>query len=297
MKISDMDVSYHADWQNAEAEKLPVYLDRFAAAGAKKIVVGKALIDRVMDEPGFSGALRKMAESRGMILEGAHAPFDNHGLNTPDEAHRQAIVAERKRIFERCGELNLKVVVNHLSCNAKNFDYSATQEHLFSQALRSIEELLPVAEKSGIILALENIPSPSDHSDNLIRIFRHFETPVLGCCFDFGHANFFRTVRNRTTADWPASRHKRWQGFEIRWNDHMPEDLLPDVVATHMHDNRGDDDSHDMPGKGNVDWKGLLALLERAPRLINPQTEVKIFHHGYTPEELCRTFQNLGFRS
>ena len=292
-----MDVSYHADWQNTEAEKIPYYLDRFAAAGAKKIVVGTHLIGRMMNEPEFPAAFRKMVESRGMILEGAHAPFDDHGLNTPDETHRRQIVAERKRILDICGELKLKVVVNHLSCNAKNFDYSASQEYLFDQALRSVEELLPVAQKAKLILALENIPSPSDHADNLIRIFRHFESPILGCCFDFGHANFFRTIRNCSTATWPASRIKRWQGFKIRWNDHMLEDLLPFVVATHMHDNDGDNDSHDMPGNGNVDWKHLLALLEQAPRLTNPQTEVKIFKHGNTPEELCRAFRSLGFRS
>ena len=297
MNISDMDVSYHADWQNIEAESIPMHLDRFAAAGAKKIVVGTHLIGRMMNEPKFPAAFRDMVESRGMILEGCHAPFDDHGLNTPDEEHRRRIVAERKRILEVCGELELKVVVNHLSCNAKNFDYSASQAYLFDQAIRSIEELLPAAQKAGLIFALENIPSPSDHADNLIRIFRRFDSEALGCCFDFGHANFFRTIRNCSTAAWPASRIKRWQGFEIRWNDHMLEDLLPYVVATHMHDNDGDDDAHDMPGKGNVDWKHLLALLERAPRFVNPQTEVKIFKHGYSPEELCRTFRELGFRS
>ncbi len=111
---------------------------------------------------------------------------------------------------------------------------------------RSLEILLPLAEKLKLPIALENI-NPSvkgsqivhlmDHPDEMAGLFKAFPSDSLRACIDIGHA--------RLSGDWTA--------FLQDWRDRC--------IAFHIHDNDGVQDLHLVPGKGVIDWQKVLRLL------------------------------------
>ena len=137
----------------------------------------------------------------------------------------------------------------------------------------SLERLLPVAEKAGVNIALENIWSPPCTADMLVRIMRHFNSPWLGLCYDSGHAFLFDYGRNCPAQSCVL---KSWKCpvEEIPWDDRMLEKMQPWIINCHLHDNHGFGDEHLLPGQGLIDWKKLLGLLLSAPRLQCIQSEV-----------------------
>ena len=78
------------------------------------------------------------------------------------------------------------------------------------------------------------------------------------------------------------ARHIRHVGLQF-------DRMLPNVVTTHLHANYGDNDSHDLPSRGNIDWKAVLAKLATAPRLRTHQHEVAR-DHGYSPKAILDDF-------
>jgi sugar phosphate isomerase/epimerase len=53
--------------------------------------------------------------------------------------------------------------------------------------IKCIEEILPVAEKEGVKLAIENHGGRNENPKDIINILNHFESPWLGVCLDLGN--------------------------------------------------------------------------------------------------------------
>lgn len=297
MRFSEVDLAYYVDWQKIADADVPAWLEKFAAAGAKKLVFGTNLLYRSLLSREFLARLTRGLEKYGLSLEGAHAPFAQAGLNMRESPEKDRVLQERRDMIALCGDLGVKVLVNHLSCREEFCDVDAPLSELHRRSVRSLEELLPAAEKAGIVLALENIFFPYDTPDELLALTRHFASPFLGVCYDFGHANVIADRPGASTAGWPDKLHRAWNGRPVVWERDILERLLPEVVCLHMHDNDGSWDQHRLPGQGNVDWKRLLPLAERAPRLLSAETEVTVVAAGIDPADLCATFRKLGFRS
>ena len=67
-----------------------------------------------------------------------------------------------------------------------------------------------------------------------------------------------------------------WPDGNITYRTDCIEKMLPYIVTTHLHDNNGRGDHHQMPGvNGNINWERICNALACAPRLITHQSEVK----------------------
>ena len=151
----------------------------------------------------------------------------------------------------------------------------------------ALSELLPEAEKCGITICIENIWFRINTPDMLLKIKSHFPTPNLGFCYDAGHANLM--TNGRAFADGAASKAWGMFGETPDWDDPILEKMLPHIVNCHLHDNDGFEDSHQLCGKGNVDWKKVVSLLKTAPRLKNIQCESISTKHAFSVKEMIET--------
>jgi len=296
-RAADLDAAYYVDWQNVTDADIPAWLERFAAAGARKMVLGTNLLYRSLGSAAFLKMLTREFDRLHLEFDGSHAPFSQAGLNMAESPEKDAVIRARLDMIRLCGDLGIKVLVNHLSCREEFYDLEATVPELRRRAISALEKLLPQAERSGVTLALENIFFPSDGSAELLAITGYFNSPHLGVCYDFGHANL---IADRPGADpglWPEKLRRVWNGRPVVWEHDMLAKLLPQVVCLHMHDNDGASDRHRLPGRGSVDWERLLPLAVSATRLLSAETEVTVVAAGVDPAELCRTFRRLGFRS
>ena len=81
---------------------------------------------------------------------------------------------------------------------------------------------------------------------------------------------------------------------EVEWEENLIEKFSPWLVNCHLHDNDGYDDRHWMPGKGNIDWKRIMSVLARSPRLRSIQSEVRVEGcNAARADELRNVFDSL----
>ena len=103
-----------------------------------------------------------------------------------------------------------------------------------------LEVMLKTAEKCGVKLALENmLPNHLCSNTSDVRtLLTEFDTPLLGVCFDVGHANVG-----------PENIVEAIGALQDR------------IIAFHLHDNDGTRDIHVQPPYGSIDWPTLADKL------------------------------------
>ena len=174
----------------------------------------------------------------GLSVETFHLPFsaEDDIASFYETARRQA--ADRMLLWmERASLFGATVGIQHPSTSHCSVDVEGLDPYV-RQIGRSLESLLPAAERLGFTIAIENMlptgggrfGSRPEHFETLIREFGH---PYLGFCLDTGHA---------LVAGGPEG---AGEFFEV---------MAPHLVAYHLADNAGDRDSHLAPGRGLVDW-------------------------------------------
>ena len=109
-----------------------------------------------------------------------------------------------------------------------------------ASAIRSLEEICALAEPHAVQVAVEVIPNKlSDAAALASMLERDLDVRHAGICLDFGHAHLMGDVVDAIEA---ASEH---------------------IIATHVHDNRGREDSHLVPGAGTIDWSAALITMQK----------------------------------
>lgn len=260
-----------------------------AAAGIKYLVLNEQLIGQIMSDPSFAGIAGKELAEVGIEFKDAHAPFGPAlDLNKPDDHN----IVEMYQICYLCiaAQMQVDTITMHIG-NNHYFPEDSTEVQT-DRVCKMLEKLLPEAEKLGITICIENIWMPLNSPDNLLKIKSRFPTDALGFCFDSGHANLMNNGRNHTNSI-VREYHDRAGINEIIWEDSALEKMLPHIVNCHLHDNYGDRDQHALPGRGNSDWKNILALLSQAPRLKVMQSEVLLKRNPVSIKELTECFRQL----
>ena len=184
----------------------------------------------------------KSYEAAGLKIGTFHLPFTKEDdIASFYETERVQAVEKVRLWIERAALLGATAGIQHPTTNRYNVDVEGLDNYL-RQLGKSLETLLPVAEKLGFTIALENLPpggsgrlgSRPEHFERFIAEFDH---PNLGFCLDTGHA---------LMAGGPEGADKFY------------EVMAPRMVAFHLADNAGDRDSHLAPGHGLVDWTAVF---------------------------------------
>lgn len=207
------------------------------AAGLAGIEGAPPLFEGMND--GELEALGTRYRDAGLMIETFHLPFSGQDdLASFYETVRRQAVETTRGWMERSHLLGATVGIQHPTVNRCGVDVEGLD--LFMRQLgRSLDELLPVADRLNYTIALENM-LPGDNSvrfgarvEHFERFIRDFRHPNVGFCLDTGHA---------LVAAGPAHA------------DEFHAVMAPHMAAYHLADNAGDRDSHLAPGHGRVDW-------------------------------------------
>ena len=117
--------------------------------------------------------------------------------------------------------------------------------------IKSIKPVIRRTAGAGIKLSIENtlFTGPEDFNKlfTILKKQRGLTTSHVGMCLDVGHANLYGATRND------------YLGFIDVLKPHVP------IIHIHMHENRGDSDSH-LPfftGPSGNDTSGVLGFVKR----------------------------------
>ena len=219
----------------------------------------------------------------------AHAPFGSkQDLNCPVETFHPQAMLRQKLALQIAAEMGVKTITVHVGNEPHHPDHPV--ERQFDFIKRSLDELLPFAESLGIIICIENIWHQLSTPERLLAIKKEFPTDALGFCYDSGHANLMDKGRNNPD----SNPFKAWGTVPPQFDDHILEKMLPHVVNCHLHDNNGRLDDHIVPGLGTVNWKKIIPLLKKAPRLQVVTSEVIPIRTMSSIRDICVSLEELG---
>ena len=266
-------------------------MQEFAANGAKHLVLSNPLISQIMADANLPKKLKKEMSDAGLTFVDAHSPFQGvYDPIYPDPAYRPQMIRRQQLCLQICQEMGVDTYTIHVG-NDFHYPDIPLSKHIDNIAA-ALDEILPVAEETGVTVGIENIWIRSNVSPVLIELKKRFPTPYLGLCFDAGHAHLmeegYKFEENAVAPGW------RMVGCEPVWQQNILEEMLPDVINCHLHDNNGQWDDHLLPGQGTIDWKRIVTLLKKAPRLKNIQSEVALGKNNISIRSLVEKFNELG---
>ena len=153
----------------------------FARLGLEAVQLGTELLDECLADPA-QGAERCAALAQHGVSVAGIAGYRN--LVSPDEATRAANVEHIHRCLEIAPSLGAYVVATETGTRHPTGDWTDTPENWGEEAWRllddALETLLPVAEKTGAILALEGyVKNVLKTQSQLLDVLERFPTPHL----------------------------------------------------------------------------------------------------------------------
>ncbi len=175
------------------------------------------------------------AKAHGITISSVHLPFAPFSMiDGTDPQNDLFTVKLQTMIMDAAAKSGIKIAVIHPSGEPYKDDERAKRLEL---GCKVIYKLTENAEKLGIQLALENLPRAClcrDHDEMLYFLER---IPNLKVCFDMNHnlsednEEYIRAVGDR-------------------------------IITLHVSDYDFEDERHWLPGKGKVDWKRMVEVLE-----------------------------------
>ena len=183
----------------------------------------------------------------GVRLHSMHAPITEflHGTTWgPPFSTASSQAAQRARTVDECLKtLDLATVVPYsylvLHLGVPDEYAPPSGDNQRDAVLRTLDVLMPAAERVGVRVAVEVIPNALSTARQLVRLIEEEDLSGLGICLDVGHA--------------------RLQGDVV---DAL-ETVAGYLVTTHLHDNGGRKDDHLLPFDGVIDWPELLIAFQK----------------------------------
>jgi sugar phosphate isomerase/epimerase len=282
-------VTFLYDWEFPSDHDRQTVMYEFAANGAKHLVLSDTLLKMICRAPKLYRELRAEVAQAGLDFVDAHAPFA-HDVDPccPDPAVRPFMLANLKLVLQIVHDFGVKSCCVHI-CSTYYNDYTPQQHR--DAVCRTLDKVLPLAEKLDVTIALENIPRLCNFVDDVLFYMKKYPSRHLGACFDSGHANIIEKVND--FPEGPYAVYYRDLGIESPWEPDVLGRMLPHIVNCHLHDNSGERDQHLLPGRGTVDWGKLVPKLLSAPRLMCVQSEVIPLHVRQPIRPLCDKFREL----
>ena len=167
-----------------------------------------------------------------------HLPFGAgyYDISCEETEKWQNAVQKYSKLIEYASDIGAKIAVLHPSFEPIEDSDREERLKLSTEALYTLSK---VAKKSGVKLAVENLPRTclGRTSDEIIRLISADDS--LGVCFDVNHLlieshkDFVHAVGNK-------------------------------IITVHISDYDFIDERHWLPGKGKIDWKELIGLLKEA---------------------------------
>lgn len=296
----EIPVSHFYFWDKIPEELHPAVMTEFADNGCRYLTLPwQLLLQFHRREIEFRKNFLDRLHSAGLSILEAHAPWGvGLNLNSQEAAVREPMLKTHLDCMRIAADAGAGTYTVHIE-SGSYLNMEQPMEELVEMStafmIRSLEHLLPEAEKLGIILTIENCFSPMNTAEQILRCLHAFNSPFLKCCFDAGHANYMRSGKIWEKLP-PNHRFKAWRG-KIEFDDHVLEKLAPFIATTHFHDNDGYSDQHRCPGDGTVEWGKIIPFLKQCPCIRSFQNETNALANHVSIARMCRTmthFDSLG---
>jgi sugar phosphate isomerase/epimerase len=251
-------------------------LDAIGTAGfAKAEILGQEPHVAVPPTGHDLADFRKRLERRGLVGGTVHAPLRRTVLGAPDDEWRREKVDVLTGYLHFAASIGSTALIIHPVPNpifVPNPEQPELCDRMRDAVRRSLDELVPIAQKVGIRMLLENLPYDCEYPfltmAELRPLVDGYPRESLGLVVDTGHA---------------------W----VKGNDPAGEILVsgPRLGGTHFQDVDFDnpEDSHWAPTHGGLDWHSIRTALAKVQYREQWTFEVVAGRDAESADELART--------
>lgn len=275
MPEENVRTSHFYTWSDLPSRMIPLLMEEFLWNGVKYLSLDSSDCKKMLEDPAFITSIFWYAHQTGIVFADVHAPWSvDFDLDVLAPRRRKEMIREHTFLLDHLGKYGIKTYTMHIGASP----WCATPQvvdlpEIRKNTLDTLEQLLPAAEKNGIIIAVENSFEPVDSADEVLFYVEHFSHPNIRCCFDSGHANIMRKEGKEMEKYQSSFREIVWKN-DLVLSDSEFEKLSPYIVTCHLHDNDGYNDSHTLPGTGTTNWNILMEdLAKKCPSLQSIQNE------------------------
>lgn len=250
--------------RQAERPDTDRYLVEVAQLGVRQVFVPGSGLREL--EPNSVVSVAQVAHAlavTGVHVHTVHGLFDNNrNLGEVDDAHRAKAMGLHATSLEIAADLGADNLVLHLE--------KSCSEAAVVAAKRSLDRLLPIAERLHVQIALETLPPKyyGGEAEHFCELLNTYVSPWVGVCLDTGHAVLAGTPK--------------------AWLDALP----PRIITVHLHDNDGRGDQHLPPGLGVIDWPETLQALQDSG-YAGPWVSEARMPEGWGPARMIEQFQSV----
>ncbi len=196
-------------------------------------------LEECADYPQTAGKFFSDAAEYGIKIRSFHLPFFAGGRfadpASTEEAERKRFMDIQVPLLKAAADSGVEIAIVHPS--GEPYAEETRTENL-KYSLETMAELNEIAKKSGIKLAVENLPRTCI-GRNCAEIKAYAENiPGIFYCYDSNHS---LTDSNKSIIETMADR----------------------IVALHISDYDFINERHFMPGEGDNNWQEILETLER----------------------------------
>ena len=216
-------------------------------------------------------SLNRASEEFCLPIEQSHAPFNRYAKRPMDEY---------KERLECAVEAAIRMNNRQLVVHGDDYRIPAGEEYDAEKAMREMYELwAPLVEKAnakGVAIAFETVFEDdrkpgvknrfTSRLEELKGLIERFDSPLVTCCWDTGHARLAFTNEGMADAMRALGSH---------------------ITCTHIHDNYYNKDLHVMPFSGDIDWKTVMTTMKEIGYAGNLTYE---FVYGKLPEVMVEDF-------
>ena len=164
--MKDIQLTHFYPWKPVPDLMVPLIMQDFADNGAKNLVLIEPWLERLINEPGFCGKLKGWLRASGMNIFECHGAWGlGYDLNITELPRRKGMIEDHKLGMEYAAFFGCKTYTVHMGPY-----YEGMEKPVFE----ALEQLIPAAEKAGIILAIENGFDPGNSPDALLQYLKAF---------------------------------------------------------------------------------------------------------------------------
>ena len=209
----------------------------------------------VFYDAAFAADVKRRAADLGLRIADVHGA-EGWGV-TDERADGELWLALNVNRVEFAGRVGASALVVHLLPRPDD-----SSERFFQRSVEKLQALRPACRAAGVRLAVENLPNPAQSDEFLDAVLAAFAGDGVGLCYDSGHA-------------------------VLSGQQHLLARHVDRLLVTHLHDNDGTADQHQLPGLGRADWPAIAATIAASDYHGTLNLELHL-PEGETSEAFCR---------
>ena len=226
----------------------------------------------------YAKSLREAADTSGIVFSQVHAPMMSEPGKEPAEELKIELT---RRFFRVCEILGAPYLVIHPRMFADGINGHNREKYL-SYNVDFYRQFIPLAEKHGVVIGLENMfgwdpekqalcPTTFSTVEEILECIQRLDSDRFAVCLDTGHVNVL--------GETPAAAVRK---------------IGRHLKLLHVHDNYGTQDAHLACSYGSIDWDAFITALKENGYTGSFSSEASGMG-WYCPEEACVTAAQLVF--